>query len=72
MSALPGQHYLEQWDEQVVRLHAEIKRLRAVIIDCPCPGGGYNGQPSGDDPTVGNCIKSGMCGCDIGAALEAK
>lgn len=35
----------------------------------PCPGGGYTAQPKDEDATVENCLRAGVCGCDLGAAL---
>lgn len=35
----------------------------------PCPGGGYTAQPKDEAATVENCLKAGVCGCDLGAAL---
>ncbi len=36
--------------------------LRQVLRGALCPGGG-------DHTTVGACVKAGVCGCDLGAAL---
>ena len=51
---------------------AEIERLRAEIKTARCPGGGYNGQPADEEPTVENCLKAGVCGCSFGAALMSE
>lgn len=48
----------------------EIERLRAELRTVLCPGGGYAGQPKDEEPTVGACLKAGVCGCRHGDALK--
>ena len=47
----------------------EIERLRAALREAMCPGGGYTGQPKDEEPTVGNCVKAGVCWCVLGELL---
>ncbi len=63
---------LEHREAQVAELEAEIERLKAALRTAPCPGGGYTGQPKDEPSTVESCLRAGVCGCDMGAALERK
>lgn len=56
--------------EDIETLLAEIKRLRAALRTCPCPGGGWNGMPAYLEPTVAACVDNKVCGCVYGAALS--
>ncbi len=55
---------LPLWDDARAALEEQLT--------APCPGGGYTGQPHDEAPTVENCLRAGVCGCDMGAALEGK
>ncbi len=74
--ALHGVDGFDGWAEYIAKhLAAERERATAApelldaLLSCQCPGGGWNGMPIGTEPTVGNCIKAGACGCDCGKAI---
>ena len=54
-----------------LRVDAENKALRAALRNALCPNGGYARQPPDEYPSVDACLKFGVCGCDLGAALTA-
>lgn len=47
-----------------------IERLRKALTSAPCPSGGYTDQPKDEYANVEACLKAGVCGCDLGAALS--
>lgn len=49
---------------------AEIERLREELSGALCPGGGYTGQPPDELRDVAACLKAGVCGCSLGAAIS--
>lgn len=56
--------------DELFALRDENKRLREELRGALCPGGGYTGQPPDEYRDVAACLKAGVCGCSLGAALE--
>lgn len=55
----------------IERLEAENEWLRAVLLQVPCPAGGWTGMPKELEGqcTVADCLKDKSCGCIFGGAL---
>lgn len=79
-------HALDSANEEIERLRErcqaykgqveagadKIERLRAVLLQVPCPAGGWTGMPKELEGqcTVADCLKDKSCGCIFGGALS--
>lgn len=61
---------LRRTQAEIERLRADNRRLCGIVRSAPCPGGGYIGQPVDEYPSVEACLQAGVCGCELGAALD--
>lgn len=56
-------------NDRLIEALIENNRLREELRGALCPGGGYTDQPRDEYPDVAACLKAGVCGCSLGAAL---
>jgi len=56
---------------ETAHVMAAAPDLKAALLTAGCPGGGWNGMPKDIlRATVADCIKHGVCGCNLGDAVK--